>query len=304
MGINPIQKDIGCPAVCRGLTIWVKILLIGFLAISLSCSAPLETRDDVPSGGLRLNSLRVPPDAVAVMVAVVPLTAEQQADVDRLWPEWDAQAIGLVQRRVWDTNGMRIAVAPRQLPGRLLQILDQPIAENQVPAVTPEMLGPTGHPSAWRVTLRSGKPKLVGLTPIFPQASWKIAGGEALRAGQGEHVTGFLKLTAFPQSDGTVQFVLRPLLRHGDWQTKVGVLENALAFETAQQQVDLNELRVDVRLHPGQTIVATCTAEPAELGALLFSEPGIEPTAQPRLLLIRLVQSQASEGSPISPHRN
>ncbi len=110
-----------------------------------------------------------------------------------------------------------------------------------------------------------------------------------LSAGAGEHVSGLMQLTAFAAGDGTVRLTLRPLLRHGKPLTRVGVIDSSLAFQTAQTEALLEELRIDVRLRSGQTLVAGLGPVSAELGEVLFGTPGVDGLE--RILLIRLVHN-------------
>jgi hypothetical protein len=73
--------------------------------------------------------------------------------------------------------------------------------------------------------------------------------------------------------------------------TRVGVIDSSLAFQTSQSESLLDNLRVDVSLHSGQTLVAGLAPVSAELGDLLFGTPVID--GQERLLLVRLVHSLA-----------
>ncbi len=294
---NQAEPPVGCLRreflkICarRG---WLVFSGIGMLAAGLPGCRLWEEEPVAPATGLRLGGMRSSPDGMAVLVAVVTLRAEQREQVEPLWSQWDSQAIGLLQRRVWDENGLRIAVAPNQLPGPLLRVLET--EEETVAAGLPRRisaespLASDGDRSAWRLTLRDGQPKLIGLTPVYPEASWTVRAEGGLSAGAGEQVSGLMQLMAFAAGDGTVRLTLRPLLRHGKPLTRVGVIDSSLAFQTAQTEALLEELRVDVRLRSGQTLVAGLGPVSAELGEVLFGTPGVDGLE--RLLLIRLVHS-------------
>ena len=244
--------------------------------------------------GPRLGTLRSAPGGMGLLVAVVTLRPEQSEELEPLWADWDSQAIGLLQRRTWDENGMRVAVAPNQLPGPLIRVLE---AEPETGGANPALrrisaespLSPTGDRTAWRLTLREGQPKLVGLTPIYPEASWTIRQASEITAGAGEQVTGLVQISAHPSGEGQVRLTLRPLLRHGKPLTRVGVLDSSLALQTSQTENLLDQLRVDVDLRTGQTLVAGLASVPAEFGVLLFGTPDVDGLE--RLLLLRLVHS-------------
>lgn len=276
-------------------TVAGRALLGLLLAGQAGCQLWPESKEAAKTG-FRLGALRPPADGVAVLVAVVTLRPEQQELINPLWRDWDSQAIGLVQRRAWDENGLRVAVAPTQLPGPLIQVLEsEPESASGVitqPRMTVDAaLNPEGDQSAWRLTLREGQPKLVGVTPIYPSASWTVRTGAELTAGAGEQVTGLIQLSGIPDKEGRTRLTLRPLLRYGKAMTRVGVIDSSLAFQTLQSESLLDSLRVDVSLHSGQTLVAGLAPVSAELGELLFGTPGID--GQERLLLVRLVHSLA-----------
>lgn len=269
-------------------------LLLGLIAGSQTGCRLWSEPAATSKTGLRLGTLRSAPGGMGLLVAVVTLRPEQSQELEPLWGDWDSQAIGLLQRRVWDENGMRVAVAPNQLPGPLLRVLE---AEPESGEVNPALrrisaessLSPTGDRTAWRLTLREGQPKLVGLTPIYPEASWTIRQSSGVTAGAGEQVTGLVQVTAHPSGEGQVRLTLRPLLRHGKSLTRVGVLDSSLALQTSQTENLLDPLRIDVDLRTGQTLVAGLAATPAELGVLLFGTPDVDGLE--RLLLLRLIHT-------------
>jgi hypothetical protein len=269
-------------------------MLLGLLAGSQSGCQFWSEPAATTKNGLRLGTLRSAPGGMGLLVAVVTLRPDQSEELEPLWADWDSQAIGLLQRRVWDENGMRVAVAPNQLPGPLLRVLEsEPETGETNPALrrisAESPLSSTGDRTAWRLTLREGQPKLVGMTPVYPEASWTIRQPSGVTAGAGEQVTGLIQVTANPSSEGQVRLTLRPLLRHGKPLTRVGVLDSSLALQTSQTENLLDPLRIDVDLRTGQTLVAGLASVPAELGVLLFGTPDVDGLE--RLLLLRLIHS-------------
>lgn len=280
---------------CLGTSVTGRVLLGLLLGSQTGCQLWPES-EETTKPGFRLGSLRPPADGLAVMVAVVTIREEQREILEPLWRDWDSQAIGLVQRRAWDENGLRVAVAPTQLPGPLIRVLEsEPESASGVitqPRLTVDSaLNPEGDQAAWRLTLREGQPKLIGVTPVYPEASWTVRAGSELSAGAGEQVTGLIQISGIPAKEGTSRLTLRPLLRYGKAMTRVGVIDSSLAFQTLQSESLLDTLRVDVSLHSGQTLVAGLAPVSAELGELLFGTPGMD--GQERLLLVRLVHSLA-----------
>jgi hypothetical protein len=280
---------------CLGASVSGRVLLGLLLGSQAGCQLWPES-EETAKPGFRLSALRPPSDGLAVLVAVVTLSEEQRQQVEPLWRDWDSQAIGLVQRRAWDENGLRIAVAPTQLPGPLIEVLEsEPETSSGVitqPRLTVDSaLKAEGDQTAWRLTLREGQPKLVGVTPVYSEASWTVRAGSELTAGAGEQVTGLIQVVGFPAKEGTARLTLRPLLRYGKAMTRVGVIDSSLAFQTLQSESLLDSLRVDVSLHSGQTLIAGLAPVSAELGEVLFGSPGID--GQQRLLLVRLVHSVA-----------
>ncbi|MFO0455746.1 MAG: hypothetical protein ACK5Z0_07025 [Planctomycetota bacterium] len=280
---------------CLGTSVSCRMLIGLLLGSQAGCQMWPES-DEKAKPGFRLGALRPPADGLAVLVAVVTLRDEQRELIEPLWRDWDSQAIGLIQRRAWDENGLRVAVAPTQLPGPLIRVLEsEPESASgflSQPRLTVDSaLNPEGDQTAWRLTLREGQPKLIGVTPIYPEASWTVRSGSELTAGAGERVTGLIQISGIQAKEGTSRLTLRPLLRYGRAMTRVGVIDSSLAFQTSQSESLLDNLRVDVSLHSGQTLVAGLAPVSAELGDLLFGTPGID--GQERLLLVRLVHSLA-----------
>jgi hypothetical protein len=279
----------------------VAVATLVLLYFTTGCKGWLQ---DNPTTGkpLRLSGMRMPPNSVACLVSVVKLNRNQGERFDRLWSELDQQAVGLVQRRVWDENGLRIALAPAQLPGELRLLLEEEPPVDQDEPEEPGELEKTiasaqddQRNSTWRMTLREGEAKSIAVSPPQDAASWVIESGSTRTAGSGTQATAFMQLTAFPKGDGTIRMVLRPLIKHGDPQSRFGVLNNTLTLETAQTEVLLEQLRVEASLRPGQTLIATGIPQSTDFSRLLFGYPEQLESGERRVLLIRLVQTQQDD---------
>ena len=61
--------------------------------------------------------------AVALQVAVVQVDDDQQEIIKELWSRLDTMKLGLADRRIADTNGLRYAVMSPQCPAVLDQLL-------------------------------------------------------------------------------------------------------------------------------------------------------------------------------------
>ena len=279
----------------------IAIAMLAALCFVAGCKS---WQKDKPATGnpLGLSGMQMPPNSVACLVSVVKLNKNQGERFDRIWPELDQQAVGLVHRRAWDANGLRIALASAQLPGELRTLLeeDPPASENKLEKleeleskVAEVQNGQTS--STWRMTLREGNAKSIAVSPTHDAASWVIESGSNQTAGAGTRVTALLQLTAFPKGDGTTRIVLRPLIKHGEPHSRFGVVNNSLTLETSQTEVLLDQLRVEASLKPGQTLIATAIPQSAEFGQLLFGNPAQLESGERRVLMIRLVQTQQDD---------
>ena len=296
----PTVKD----RIANCLTGSVPAVAIAMLAALCFIAGCKSWQKEKPTTGnpLGLSGMQMPPNSVACLVSVVKLNKNQGERFDRIWPELDQQAVGLVQRRAWDANGLRIALAPAQLPGELRTLLEEDLAtdENKLEKIdgleskiAEAQNGQTS--STWRMTLREGNAKSIAVSPPHEAASWVIESGSKQTAGAGTRVTALMQLTAFPKGDGTTKIVLRPLIKHGEPHSRFGVLNNSLTLETSQTEVLLDQLRVEASLKPGQTMIATCIPQSAEFGQLLFGNPEQLESGERRVLLIRLVQTQQDD---------
>ncbi len=254
-----------------------------------------------PSQAIDFAAPRLPPDAVVLEVAIAQLDVEQRDDIEALMERVDVQAIDLSRRQVLDKNGVWAGVLTSGATATLNRLLaDKPIDFQELESWQVEVLQQQGQESTsrmilhQRVQLGMAQEHSIPVSDVLPVASWVVEGPQGQRVGQGEQVRGYVRLSIRPSGGETTRVLLAPEFRHGATQARFGVSQGDFAYESSQAIWKLKELRLELDLRPGETVVVTAPPEAKGVGEVLFG-PGGEGEFGRRMLLIRLAQSRSND---------
>jgi hypothetical protein len=247
---------------------------------------------------LKFPASRMLPDSVSLELAVAQLDDSQVEQIAELWSRLDQQEIPLALRKQLDANGLRVAVVPSQLPGVLRELLapkeiDPKLLDlMQTQMYEQGLLKPAQRLiSHSKIQNREGKSYDLAVTNVYPEKSWIVHSANGESAGAGKSVRGVMRIKTYPQGDGSVRLTVTPQIHHGDTRTEIGVVDRSFLFQNRQSLVEFDDLKMDVDLLPGETLICGPTSDIADLGELFFGVPGAVPGNQ-RIMLIRLVQTQ------------
>ena len=289
----------------RAYLVLVLLLLVG---CESWIARPAETETKARSKP-RFNSLRMTPDTVVLEVAVAKVARKDMAWLDDLWHEMDTSAIAIKHRKLLDQNGLRAGLVSDHIPSMLQQILaPKPIVIEELNDLE-KQLHEKGMLQPEPVYLlhdgiqnRSGEVHPVPVSQTIPEKSWLVKAGGKTIAGAGTMVRGFIEVETFPKGDGTVRLVCTPALHLGEPKTQIGVKQNSFVYETAQDKQLLRELKFDICLRNGESLIVGPTSDLQDLGQLFFGSTSMLETKDQsesddsiRIMLVRLMQTQMDD---------
>lgn len=266
--------------------------------------------------GLVLPKGRVAADAVGIELGVAQLDSTQTETFEEFWTDLDQQELPLELRKRLDQNGIRAAIMSPSPPAILRALLEpKPIKLDELTELEKQL-----HEEGLlrkknrmitheRVSNREGQVRSVTISDHHPEASWIVRNGDKQTVGFGKSVQGLFSVTTYPQGDGSVRLVVQPEIRHGESRHRIGVVEHSFLMSRSQAVTKVDDLKFDVTLRPGETMVLAPTSDIAEMGKLLFgnsvaSEAGGAPhnasianptTLTHRILMVRVMHTQMDD---------
>jgi hypothetical protein len=259
--------------------------------------------------GMIFPKSRIALDAVGLELGIAQLDSGQADTFEEFWRSLDQQALPLDLRKRLDRNGIRAAIMPAHAPAILHELVGpQPIVIEELTNLEKQL-----HEkglfrekermiSHERISNREGEPHSILVSDFHPEISWIVRNGSSETPGFGKSVRGIISVTTFPQGDGSVRLIFGPEIHHG--QSRPQIAERSFLKQARQAVTRIEDLKFDVTLRPGESIVIAPTQDIAEMGRLFFGSsqvnaqsPGIpnRPVPTHRMLLIRVVQTQMDD---------
>ncbi len=294
----------------------MRAIILATISVSICMwvgCAKIETPAKKTS--LTFPKARIAVDAVGLDLAVAQLDSSQSKTFETFWGLLDQQELPLKQRKILDQNGLRVAVMsphappelnhlinPRQVEPDLLNEFQKQLHERGLLRPQQRML------SHQRISNREGQAHKIETSEVHDEASWVIESGDAQTAGFGKQVRGMMSVTTYPQGDGSVRLVVRPEIHHGQSRPRIGVGQRSFLVESAQFVTPVDELKFELTLRSGESLVMAPTNDVTDMGRIFFGSYGTseklsdldaevanKPTPTHRLLMIRVVQTQMDD---------
>ncbi|MFK7766878.1 MAG: hypothetical protein AB8B55_06620 [Mariniblastus sp.] len=260
---------------------------------------------------------RMAADAVGLELGVAQLESDQVDTFEEFWSLLDSQKLPLELRQLLDQNGIRAAVMGSHSPTSLHQLVDPQPIDPAVMTKLEKQLDKKGllRPKQRmvmhdRISNREGQAHPVATSETHPAISWVIRNGDLQTVGFGESVRGVMTITTFPNGDGSVRLIIRPQIHHGQSRQRVGVGDRDFLMQASQTVTSLDDLKFEVTLRAGESLVVAPTSDVTDLGKLFFGAVGNgdlgsgvssdtatskHPVPSHRVLLARLVQTQMDD---------
>jgi hypothetical protein len=297
---KPVKRLL--PEIRRLLTLFLPTLLIA----TLGCSQWKQVDNQT---SLAFPKTRIAPDAVGLELAVAQIDSDQAELFESFWNLLDSQELPLAVRQRLDQNGIRAAVMASHPPSMFHEIVGDRVIDVETLSSFEKQLHAKGllkSPSRMiehaRISNREGQGHPIQTSAVHPEISWVVRSGTKQTVGSAKSVLGVMTVTTYPQGDGSVRLVLRPEIHHGQSRTRIGVAERSFLVEESQSVTPVDELKLDVTLRSGESIVLAPTSDVGDVGKVMFGvgEEALGVEKKPyhalhRMLLIRVVQTQMDD---------
>ena len=231
------------------------------------------------------------PDSVVVEFAMLDLSDAQEGCTNDLWREVDEQQVPVETRRKLAQHGLRCGVVGSQLPSWITdQLAGQSkrleLDESKRTAVVSDLL--TERRIQCRANQRRSVPVGINCKEL------DVSGPECDSEASHKYVDAqcHLGLTVIPKGDGQVELELVPEIQHGPLHQRWVGQDGLFHLDASRDSVRYDDLKVAAALLPGQTLVLAAMPQAKGLGQVFAGRDGGGATAQGKLVLLRLAQTQ------------
>lgn len=248
------------------------------------------------------------PDAVGLELGVAQLDSSQAESFEAFWNLLDHLELPLELRKQLDQNGLSAAIMAAHPPPMLGQLVAPPVVDPEDLTELEKQLHARGllKPKPRmiihdRISNREGQSHPIPVSELHAEASWIVRNGDRQTVGFGKQVQGIMAVTTYPQGDGSVRLIFHPEIHHGESRPRIVGGERSFLVESGKSVIPIHDLKLEVTLRAGESIIIAPTRDLSELGKLLFgsSRPAPEEARKifptHRILMVRVVQTQMDD---------
>jgi hypothetical protein len=264
------------------------------LTALLLCGCSPWVRQPVAEQGLPTPLMSA--ETVVLEVAFVHLTPDDHAVEAATWRQLDEQALPIELRLHLAGNGLRAGVAGSQLPPELRNLVERTHKElATAPAgddVTTAEIASLSRNR--RMQVRAGRRGKIVVSNLLSHISILSKDEQGQVQGSAfDDAQCLFSLLAQPSGDGRTTLELTPEIEHGELRNRWVPVDGALMNQVGKSRQVYDQLRMELPLSAGQTLVIGATVEPSGLGQHFFTLK--EPTPRRTLLLVRVAQTQRDD---------
>ena len=284
-----------------------RVLFLILIVALVSGCAKLE--QPTQKSALSFPKGRMAVDAVGLELGVAQLDTSQTEMFNKFWRKLDQQELPLDVRKLLDENGIRVGVMSSHAPPEFNQLVDVPEINPEVLSEFESQLHAKGllRPERrmvthQRISNREGEAYEVVTSVVHPEANWTILNGDLQTNGAGQQVRGVISITTYPSGDGSVRLVIRPEIHHGQERPRIGAGEGSFLIESSQFVAPVDELKFELNLRSGESLIVAPTPDNSGVGRLLFGEAASSLEVASALDSGKVTNDEAADGSkPIRP---
>ena len=252
-------------------------LLVGLAAALFFCGCRnLDVgKEKVP--GIVLPKSQMESDSIALRVAVAELDNLQKEEFESFIATTDPK-LPLDTRQLLDNNGLRVSVISDVNTSRLQRLLEPRVLERQwlneqeAELAAAGKLEPVARLETQRhVEKKRGETFSVEISPIRTESIWQMHAMEGVRSDRARLAQCQMRITSWPQPDGSVKVEFVPEIHHGLNLSRIGVDGQSFAVRNRRDIKELRELAFEVSVRPGETIVVAPTNTLERMGKLFFN---------------------------------
>lgn len=230
-----------------------------------------------PSAGIVLPKTQMESDSVAVRVAVVELDDHQKAEF-KSFIETTDQKLPLQLRQRLDDNGVRVSVVSNVNTSNLQKMLAPGIRNPERLSGHAQELAEAGKlEPVYRITShrhverKRGESFNVEVSPVRQKSSWTIYVGQQQFSDSANLAQCAMRITSWPQPDGSVKLQFMPEVHYGQKLSHIGVDDSNFSVQHRRDVKELRSLSFEASVLPGETIVVSPTEQLERIGELFFN---------------------------------
>jgi len=248
-------------------------------------SSPLATgcrnlkvndKPNAASAGIVLPKAQMESDSVAVRVAIAEFDDHQEEELESFIDSTD-QKLPLATRQRLDDNGLRVSIVSNINSVRLQGLLAPRIpkrewlTDHELELAEAGKLEPTYRLTSQRhVEKRRGESFTAEVSPVRAESTWQVYEGTRAVPGRAALAQCQMRITSWPQSDGSVRIQFLPEIHHGQKQSKIGVAGQNFSVNQQREIQELRSLSFELAVRPGETILVAPTEKLERIGKLFF----------------------------------
>jgi hypothetical protein len=244
------------------------------------------------------------PDSVMMNIVWARFPANDPVLDDAAWHEIDETAITPAVRRELLNNGLRAGVISGALPPPIAKIMREGDRPNSPPTADPTsesksegvdlLTEPVVRGRTCRV--RRKQRTEIQASEVYPSLPLLISGGAELGGHTYENAQAVYALRVDPQPDRTTLVEITPELQYGQSRLRyTGGDEGVLRQEALKDCKAFDQLRLSVKLGPGETLVLMSLPNAGSRLGHYFHTVDSTDGPQQKLILIRLAEVPASD---------
>lgn len=269
----------------------IRWLVAAGLVLAAGSGCARWSSDAQEKQNWKLPSPKMSPDSVVLEVISVRLTPTNREDAAQAWKEADEQIVDSELRRRLIENGWRCGKVSVQLPVGLQRLIDERPTNLDVNSQDAQRLAEDALARPLRIQSRKGARTALPAGTNQESLNVLINDNGSIRGETFEQAQCMLALRTFPQPDGRVRIELTPEIEFGQPKNRRIGADGMWRLDFSRDRREFEQLRLDVPLAPGETLLVTCGDDRVGLGGTFFQRPRDETM----MLLIRLAQTQTDE---------
>lgn len=253
---------------------------------------------------LQLPLARVSEDSVIIDIGFLHVRRDDEF-TDQIWKELDEQVLPPPLRRRLASNGLRVGLVSGRFPQVLRELIDERYASASSSWTGQSQQMDRGETNR-RLHLRPGKRGEI-VTADDREQLIVLCDQDGNVCGETfQEAQTMFAMEAHGNDDGSATLELVPQIQHGPSRSRFVGREGAFCLEAGRDRRVFDDLIIESRLLPGQTLVIGSVGPNRALGGCFFRHADGDPNVR-KLLLVRVARSPGdklfahhSESEPVA----
>jgi hypothetical protein len=268
-----------------------RYVFIAVLALQNGCATWMPSGEQPPAIETRIRTPPLGSESVAIDSFLLRVQSEDSIKLEQLWSQIDQQIVAPELRLELHKNGMRVGKISSSLPSILESWVRDTERRREEDAF--EMAGLVADVKSEAVLWRckASSIKEISIRNLSSQTIPLFYHVDGLKGKSLFSPRFYYSMSAIPGTDHTADVKLVPEIEHGEFTNKLIVRDAALRQVPEREKLNFVPLKVQLKMHRGDTLVIGPTQERKALGAEFLHSLTQENIHEPVLLLLRLSNS-------------